>query len=94
MLNQLYSESVPIMSDLIGKILFRFTKILLSKFGFNLKLGSDAVLYPELEKEEIDFINDVFTKSLTMTSFESLCTLAIICKKLYLSGVEGDFLEA
>jgi hypothetical protein len=81
-------------SELIGRILFKSAKILLSKFGLNIKLGSGAVSYPELEKSEIHFINKVFSKSLTMTSFESLCTLAIICKKLSSIGLEGDFVEA
>lgn len=82
------------MVSFLGKVLFRFSRSVLSKFGFSIKLGADAVLYPELSHEEIYFIRRVFTQSLTMTSFESLCTLAIVCKKLALAGIEGDFVEA
>ena len=81
------------MVNFLGKALFRISRIILSRFGFDIKLGVDAVLYPELSKSDIDFIRRLFAKSMTMTSFESLCTLAIICKSLSKAGIQGDFVE-
>jgi hypothetical protein len=77
----------------LGKVLFRISRIILSRFGFDIKLGVDAVFYPELSKRDIDFIRRLFAKSMTMTSFESLCTLAILCKCLSKGGIQGDFVE-
>ncbi len=82
------------MKSLFGRAIFRVSRLLLSKFGFEIKLGSDSILYPELTDKEIGFIRNVFVRSLTMTSFESLCTLAIACKKLSRANTEGDFVEA
>lgn len=81
------------MRIVIGKALFRISRIVLSKFGFEIKLGTDSVLYPELSEKEIGFIRSIFAQSLSMTSFESLCTLAIVCKKISQSDIEGDFVE-
>jgi O-methyltransferase len=81
------------MKSTLGKVIFRVSRILLSKFGYEVKLGSSAVLYPELSELEIAFIRRIFANSLTMTSFDSLCTLAIACKSLSKEGVPGDFVE-
>jgi hypothetical protein len=80
--------------NFFGKLIFRISKLLLAKFGFVINLGSTPASYPELSKEEIVFLKEVFARSLTMTSFESLCTLAISCKHLSNSGIKGDFVEA
>ena len=82
------------MAHLIGKVIFRISKFVLAKFGFSINLGANSFLYPELSKQDIEFIRRVTTKSLSMTSFESLCTLAIVCKHISNQHIEGDFVEA
>jgi hypothetical protein len=50
--------------------------------------------FPELSKEEIDFVRKVHSSSITFTSFESLATLAICCKYISQLKIHGDFVEA
>lgn len=82
------------MKFLIGKFIFRFSRTILAKFGYNISLGSTTLEYPELNKKEVEFIKKIFDDSLTMTSFDSLVTLALACKYLVRNGIEGDFVEA
>jgi hypothetical protein len=82
------------MQNLIGKIVFKICKKLLSIFGFVINLGANSSLYPELNPDEMNFLRSVFNKHLTMTSFESLCTLAITCKHISKSNISGSFVEA
>lgn len=81
------------MKSLMGKLLFWFSRFILGKLGFNISLSSQNPYYPELETQEIDFVKKVYAKSLTMTSFESLTTLAIICKHFSHSKKIGCFVE-
>jgi hypothetical protein len=83
------------MKIFLGKALFRASKFFLQKLGFVLSLSNlTENNYPELTKKELNFINKVFTASVTMVSFESLVTLAIACKYIQENGIRGDFVEA
>ncbi len=82
------------MKSFIGKVLFRISKKLLSRFGFAINLGANSSQYPELSSDEMKFLRSVFENSLSMTSFESLCTLAITCKYISKSNISGSFVEA
>lgn len=82
------------MKNFVGKVLFKISKFFLAKFGFNINLGSTNIQYPELNREEIEFLQEVYKSSLTMTSFDSLVTLVIACKYVVHSKVQGDFVEA
>jgi len=79
---------------MLGKILFKVFRKVLSLFGYKISLGSAPVSFPELSPEELAFITKVYSESLTMTSFECLTTLAIACKYIQDSGINGDFVEA
>lgn len=81
------------MKSILGKVIFRVSRRLLSKFGYEINLGTSSILYPELSEREIGFIRQIFVQSLTMTSFDSLCTLAIACKSLSREKVLGDYVE-
>lgn len=82
------------MKSIIGRVLFRISKLILHKFGFNIKLGDYQAQYPELNKGELDFLKSIFAESITMTSLESLATLALACKYVVKNGITGDFVEA
>ena len=82
------------MKSLFGRIIFRISKLILHKFGFNIKLGDYQAQYPELNKVELDFLKSVLAASITMTSFESLTTLALACKYIVKNKISGDFVEA
>ena len=82
------------MKSTIGRVLFRISKLILHKFGFNIKLGDYQAQYPELNKGELDFLKSIFAESITMTSLESLATLALACKYVVKNGITGDFVEA
>ena len=82
------------MKTIIGRVLFRISKLILHKFGFNIKLGDYQAQYPELNKGELDFLKSIFAESITMTSLESLATLALACKYVVKNGITGDFVEA
>jgi len=82
------------MKSLFGRIIFRISKLILHKFGFNIKLGDYQAQYPELNKGELDFLKSVLAASITMTSFESLTTLALACKYVVKNRITGDFVEA
>lgn len=82
------------MKSFIGRVLFRISKIVLHKFGFNIKLGNYQAQYPELNKVELDFLKKVLAASITMTSFESMVTLALACKYIVENQISGDFVEA
>ena len=62
---------------MLGKILFKVFRKVLSLLGYRISLNSAPVQFPELSIEELAFISKVYSDSLTMTSFESLTTLAI-----------------
>ena len=79
---------------MLGKILFKVFRKVLSLLGYRISLNSAPVQFPELSIEELAFISKVYSDSLTMTSFESLTTLAIASKYIHHSGVPGDFVEA
>ena len=79
---------------MLGKILFKVFRKVLSLLGYRISLNSAPVQFPELSIEELAFISKVYSDSLTMTSFESLTTLAIASKYIHDSGVPGDFVEA
>lgn len=82
------------MKTLIGRILFRISRVVLQKFGYNIRVGSYVSQYPELTRSETDFLHKVNLASVTMTSYESLSALAIACKYLNIAKVSGDFVEA
>jgi len=83
------------MTVLLGKALFRASGFFLKKLGFVLSLSNLAQNnFPELTKKELTFINKVFSARVTMVSFESLATLAIVCKYIQENGIRGDFVEA
>jgi hypothetical protein len=82
------------MRQIIGKILFRFSRALLAYFDYSISLSASSMHYPELSTEEINFVRDVHSSSITFTSFESLVTLAICCKHVSQENIQGDFVEA
>jgi len=82
------------MLKILGKVLFRISRILLGKFGYAISLSTAPALYPELTDDEIKFLQSVHGASITFTSFESLSTLAICCKYLSQQNIIGDFVEA
>jgi len=82
------------MKKIFGRILFRISRVVLQKFGYNIRIGSYVSQYPELTKSETDFLHKVNLASVTMTSYESLSALAIVCKYLNTAKVSGDFVEA
>lgn len=81
------------MRNFFGRIIFKITRKILANLGFSISLGTSGMQYPELTNDEIAFIRDVHSKSLTMTSFDSLAVLALVCKHLESLGMEGDFVE-
>ena len=81
------------MKNVIGKIIFIMSRKILTMLGFQINLGSQIRQYPELTISENDFCNEVFGKSLTLTSVESLKLLAISCKYVKFNKIEGDFVE-
>lgn len=82
------------MKSLLGRILFKLSKLILNKLGISIKLGNVQSQYPELNETEIEFLRSVHAKSITMTSFESIATLALACKYLVKNEILGDFVEA
>jgi O-methyltransferase len=82
------------MKTFVGKVLFRISRGILGHLGFNISLGTAKSKYPELSKEELSFLNKIHSQSLTMTSFESLATLAIACKYLSRWDFNSSFVEA
>lgn len=68
------------MKNVIGKIVFVVSRKILMLLGFQISLGNQIRQYPELTISENDFCNEVFGRSLTLTSIESLKLLAISCK--------------
>ena len=79
---------------MLGKILYKVFRKVLSLFGYRISLNSAPVQFPELSTDELAFVSKVYSASLTMTSFESLTTLAIASKYIRDTGVPGDFVEA
>lgn len=82
------------MKELVGKVFFRISRVVLGYLGFNVSLGTAKGKYPELSEEELSFLNKVHSQTLTMTSFESLATLAIACKYLAKWDLSSSFVEA
>jgi hypothetical protein len=82
------------MKMLLGKILFRISRGVLGRLGFNISLGTAKSKYPELSESELSFLSKVQSQSLTMTSFESLATLAIACKYISKLNSNASFVEA
>ena len=84
---------ISIMKNVVGKIVFIVSRKILMLLGFQISLGNQIRQYPELTISENDFCNEVFGKSLTLTSVESLKLLAISCKYVKFNKIEGDFVE-
>jgi hypothetical protein len=82
------------MKSLFGKFLFRLARLILSKFNFTITLAGTSSQYPEVNRDELDFISLVHSNSMTMTSFESTITLALACKYIAENDIEGEFVEA
>ena len=82
------------MREILGKIIFKFSRRLLGRFGFSISLSTSPMQFPELMTEELRFIQEIHSSSLTFTSFESLSTLAICCKYISQENIDGDFVEA
>lgn len=82
------------MKTLLGKVLFRISRGVLGHLGFNITLGTAQSIYPELSEEDLSFLRKVHSQSLTMTSFESLATLAIACKYISKWDLNSSFVEA
>jgi len=81
------------MRTVLGKIVFILSRKILKMLGFQINLGNQIRQYPELTKYENTFCDEIFSKSLTLTSAESLKLLAICCKYVKLNKIEGDFVE-
>lgn len=82
------------MKILLGKFLFRLTRILLSFFKINIAIVGSSINYPELSKKEIEFCEKIFRSSTTLTSLDSLKVLAIACKYVEGKKIPGAFVEA
>jgi hypothetical protein len=82
------------MRGFIGRVLFRVSRVILYKLNVDISLSNSQAQYPELTPKEVDFLRQVFSSSITMTSFESLATLALACKYIVKSEIPGDFVEA
>jgi O-methyltransferase len=82
------------MKAFVGKVFFRISRVVLGYLGLNISLGVAKSKYPELSAEEMSFLSKVHSQSLTMTSFESLATLAIACKYLSKWNLSSSFVEA
>jgi O-methyltransferase len=82
------------MRETLGKAVFRLTRLILGRLGFSITLSTSSMQFPELSKEELRFIRNVHSSSITFTSFESLSTLAICCKHINSAKIDGDFVEA
>ena len=82
------------MKAILGKALFKVSRYLLKFFGYNVAIVGSQIKYPELTKEYENFCNTVFSKSLTLTSLDSLKLLAICCEYVKKKKLKGDFVEA
>jgi hypothetical protein len=78
----------------IARAIFKVSRLVLGNLGINIGTINTPSGYPELRQDELRFCETVFQKSLTMTSLESLATLALVCKYVDKARVEGAFVEA
>jgi len=81
------------MKTLLGKLLFVFSRRILSFFYYDITLSRANTEFPDLGIVEKELIRKIQHKGLTMTSFESLCVLAASCKYVIKAGIKGDFVE-
>jgi len=82
------------LKSIIAKVIFKVSRLVLGILGTNIGTVNAPNRYPELSQEELLFCERVFQRSLTMTSLESLKTLALCCKYVDKAGIEGAFVEA
>jgi hypothetical protein len=80
--------------ELAGAGIFKFLRFVLRLFGNSVSLGANTMSYPELSNQELNFVIKIHSQGLTMTSLDSLKTLAVACKYLSLRRVEGDIVES
>ena len=82
------------MKSIFGKVLFKVTRFILKFLGYNVAIVGSQSKYPELKKDYEDFCNTIFSRSLTLTSLDSLKLLAICCEFVKNENLKGDFVEA
>ena len=80
-------------STQFGIAIFKIARKVLSILGHNISLSNNSISYPELTETEKLLINRIHADGITMTSIESLHTLAIASKYLRDNKIEGDVVE-